>query len=65
MMIIYIAPEKLKAQLQSPHICCLPTLEQADSGLVEMGDGYSLFLADILKGVLEREARPFGPVGCG
>lgn len=64
MMIIYIAPEKLKAKLQSPHICCLATLEQAVSSLMEMGDEYSLFLAGILKGVLERSEEPFGLADC-
>lgn len=65
MMIIYLAPAKLGTKLESPHVCCLPTLEKAVSDLGASEDEYSLFLASILEGIFEREKDgPFGSTEC-
>ncbi|WP_165076331.1 MULTISPECIES: hypothetical protein [unclassified Desulfovibrio] len=55
MKIIYLAPGSAAAELDSPHIPCLPTLEGALPPLLERGDAYSLMLADILKHVTDRK----------
>lgn len=64
MKIIYLAPAKLAAKLQAPHVRCMPTLQRAASDLTALGDEYSVFLAGILNGVLERDPAPFGSDDC-
>ena len=51
MKIICLAPGNPALKLESPHIQGLPTIEGAIAPLIEMGDAYSLMLADILRHV--------------
>lgn len=60
--IIYLAPERLVKKLEAPHVRCRATLEKAADDLAASGDGYSRFLAEILKGITECDKEePFGP----
>lgn len=64
MEIIYFAPAKPAAKLQASHVRCKVGMQRAASDLAALGDEYSVFLAGILNGVLERDPAPFGSDDC-
>lgn len=61
--IIYLAP--LPVKIESPHVRCVPTLQEAIPHLVDKGDEYSLMLADILKGITKNSQMKDGPLAFG